>query len=205
MSTPKGHVRISSGEERTYLLQRNPKCKPGVSRLVQSFLEPKILSLPPFQLLKGKKKKKDSHKSREQRQNFPFCFSSSSANFGVMLLKTRSWNENFFIFHLCLSPRRVRSCRISSWSSSGEDPRNAALPGRGSRRAGTGGQQSSGDRSPGTETTTNSGMTPQSFETAAQGCRAALNCERMSENPNKPELCCCMWQVEMVKIRTVKV
>lgn len=50
-------LEFPQGEERTYLLQRNPKCKAGVSRLVQSFLEPKILSLLPFQMLKGEKKK----------------------------------------------------------------------------------------------------------------------------------------------------
>lgn len=65
-------LEFPQGEERTYLLQQNPKCKAGVSRLVQSFLEPKILSLLPFQMLKGGKKK-DSRKSREQR-NKELCF-----------------------------------------------------------------------------------------------------------------------------------
>lgn len=52
----KRRVRISSGEERIYLLRCNPKGKAGVSRLVQSFLKPKILLLLPFQMQKEKKK-----------------------------------------------------------------------------------------------------------------------------------------------------
>lgn len=152
----------------------------------------KDLISPAFSNAKMRKKTL-SHKSREQREIFFPCFSSRSANFGIMLLKTTSRNENLFIKKVKATPfcdpDGVHSSPIPSWSSSGERSRGSrALPEAQPRRcpgaaaaprraAQEGSRAPPSSATPGTapgarshagEARTNSAITPQAFEATTQ-------------------------------------
>lgn len=168
-----------------------------------------------FSSAKRREKNQPSHKSREQREFFSPCFSLSSANFGIMLLKTTSRNENLFMKKVrstpFCDPDRVRSSPVPSWGSSGERSRGSrALPEAQPRRcpgaaaaprraAQEGSRAPPSSATPGTapgarshagEARTNSPITPQAFEATAQSCGTGLSFEKTSETPNAfPSIC----------------